>query len=214
MRLYAYWRSSCSYRARIALALKGLSVEIVSVPLLDGEQMQAGFTAKNPSQQVPVLELDDGTLLGQSIAIMEYLDEVHPEPPILPRDPVARARCRQLTEVINSGVQPMQNHYVLTRLREEHGVDAKVHSIHFIDRGLRAYEALAERTAGAFSVGDTPTIADCALVPQLYNARRFGMDVAKDYPRLHAIDARCAELEAFQVAHPDRQPDAPSEGER
>lgn len=211
MRLYAYWRSSCSYRARIGLNLKGLAYDIEPVHLRNLEQSSEAFSEKNPSQQVPVLELDDGTRIGQSIAILEYLDEVHSGAPLLPDEPVARARVRQLAEVINSGVQPLQNFHVLGKIKQDFDADRKAWSVHFIARGLKAYDELAAPYAGDFSVGDSPTIADIVLVPQLYNARRFGMDVEAELPRLAEIDARCRELEAFARAHPDQQPDAETE---
>ncbi|HEY8426948.1 MAG TPA: maleylacetoacetate isomerase [Sandaracinaceae bacterium] len=213
MKLYGYWRSSATYRVRIALAYKGVPHEIVPVHLLEGggQQHTEAYRAKNPMAQVPALELDDGTVLAQSMAILEYLEERYPEPPLLPKNPVQRARARQLAEIVNSGIQPLQNLDVTKRL-EAAGVDAKAWSVGVIRRGLAAYEAIAARTAGEFSVGDAPTIADCALVPQLYNARRFGIDVAAEHPTLARIEARCAELEAFARAHPDRQPDAPREG--
>lgn len=208
MKLYAYWRSSCSYRARIGLNLKGLSYDIASVHLRNREQSGESFSQKNPSQQVPVLELDDGTQLGQSLAILEYLDEVHPEPRLLPADSVARARVRQLAEVVNSGIQPMQNFYVQQKIKNELGGDIAAWSEHFITRGLKAYEEIATPLAGEFSVGDTPSLADITLVPQLYNARRFGIDVEAELPLLARIDANCQALDAFARAHPDQQPDA------
>ena len=212
MRLHGYWRSSCTYRVRIALGLKALPYEVVGVNLLEGRQRSDAMVAVNPSGQVPVLEVEgEGGPVGlaQSVAILEYLEETHPEPPLLPEDPIARARARQLTEVVNSGIQPLQNLAVMKALAAE-GVDAKAWSRRVILEGLRAYEALAEPLAGRFSVGDAPSFADCALVPQLYNARRFEIDVAARLPLLARIDAACAELEPFQAAHPDRQPDAPT----
>lgn len=211
MKLYGYWRSSCTYRVRIALALKGVPYEVGVVNLLEKEQQAEGFVSKNPSAQVPVLEVEqDGELheLGQSVAILEYLEEQFPEPALLPRDPIARARARQLTEVVASGIQPLQNLFVMRMLKHEHDVDPNPWCVLHIERGLAAYDRIAERTAGTFSVGDAPSFADCALVPQLYNARRFGIDVEGTFPLLARIDARCAELEAFAAAHPDRQPDA------
>ena len=211
MKLYGYWRSSCTYRVRIALALKRIPYELVVVNLLDREQQAEGFVQKNPSAQVPVLEVEhDGRVveLGQSVAILEYLEEQFPEIPLLPRDPVARARARQLTEVVASGIQPLQNLFVMRYLKKEHDIDPNPWCVLHIERGLAAYERIAKDTAGAFSVGDSPSIADCALVPQLYNARRFGIDVEAAFPLLARIDARCAQVDAFAAAHPDRQPDA------
>jgi maleylpyruvate isomerase len=212
MKLYAYWRSSASYRVRIALNLKGLAYEIVPVHLLEGggKQHTDEFKAMNPMGQVPVLEVQEsaGTVrLAQSIAIVEYLEEKYPTPALLPADPVLRARTRQLTEIINSGIQPLQNIFVQGRLKE-HGIDPISWCQLFIRRGLVAYEALARETAGAFSVGDRPTFADCSLVPQLYAARRNEIDVAAEFPLLARIEAECAKLDAFARAHPDCQPDA------
>lgn len=214
MKLYGYWRSSCTYRARIALALKGVAYEVAPVHLLEGggQQHTDAFRALNPMSQVPVLEVvEDGVAvrLSQSIAILEYLEERFPHPALLPEGRVARARARQLTEIVNSGIQPLQNLEIMKML-DARGVDSKLWCKEHIRRGLAAYEALAERTAGAFSVGDAPSFADCVLVPQLYNARRFAIDVESELPLLARIDARCSELEAFRLAHPDRQPDAPA----
>lgn len=211
MKLHGYWRSSCTYRVRIALNLKELPVTIVPVHLLEGAQREETFTEVNPSAQVPVLEVEhEGTrvALAQSMAILEYLEEQHPEPALLPHDPILRARTRQLAEIVNAGIQPLQNLLVMQKLQREHSVDAQAWCAFHIRRGLSAYQAVAQTTAGAFSVGDRPTIADCLLVPQLYNARRFDIDVAAELPLLARIDERCAELEAFSAAHPDRQPDA------
>ncbi len=213
MKLYGYWRSSCSYRVRIALAHKGLSVEHAAVHLVKdgGQQHAADFTQKNPMGQVPVLEIegDGGPIrLGQSVAILEYLEEAHPEPALLPSDAVLRARARQLTEIVNAGIQPLQNLRVMQLLERQHGVDAKAWARGHILSGLLAFQAVAESVAGRYCVGDAVSFADCALVPQLYNARRFGIDVEAELPLLHRVDTACAALEAFQAAHPDRQPDA------
>ena len=210
MKLHGYWRSSCSYRVRIALAFKGLSFENFAVHLAEGAQHDDAFSDVNPMRQVPVLEFEhEGRRvgIGQSIAILELLEELHPKPALLPADPIARARVRQLTELVNSGIQPLQNLYVMQGLKERE-VDAKAWATFHIRRGLGAYQQLAEATAGRYSVGDEPSFADCALVPQIYNARRFGIDVAADLPLLAHIDAACAELAAFQSAHPNEQPDA------
>lgn len=213
MKLYSYWRSSCSYRVRIALALKGLHVEQKTVHLVEGggQQKTAEYAAKNPMQQVPALELDDGTTLVQSLAIIEYLEQIIPEPPLLPENAVARARVRALAEVVNSGIQPLQNLRLLKYVEAEHGASPKDWSRHFIGAGLAAMEAMAQKTTGRFLVGDSPTIADICLVPQVYNARRFELDMSL-FPRLCEVDSACAELDAFQAAHPDQQPDAPSKG--
>lgn len=211
MKLYGYWRSSCSWRVRIALGLKGVQWEYVPVHLLEGEQHASEHSSKNPMGQVPVLEVErDGKLhmLGQSLAIIEYLEETHPEPALLPRDPIARARTRQLAEIVNSGIQPMQNLGVLEHLAVvAPSADKKAWAAHFVGRGLAALETLARRTAGRYLVGDDVTLADVCLVPQLYGARRFGVAL-ESFPTLTAVEARLGELEAFDKAHADRQPDA------
>jgi maleylpyruvate isomerase len=208
MKLYGYWRSSATYRVRIALALKGIAYELTPVHLLQngGEQHAASFTAMNPMSQVPVLEVEPNVRLAQSIAILEYLEESFPEPALLPRDRVLRARARQLTEIVNSGIQPLQNLLVTQRLKEL-GVDEKGWVAHFVERGLTAYETIAAETAGRYSVGDHPTFADCVLIPQVYAARRFGVNVDA-FPTIARIDALCAAEPTFAGAHPDRQPDA------
>jgi maleylpyruvate isomerase len=206
LRLYAYWRSSASWRVRIGLALKGLDVEIVPVNLLDGAQRGSAHRARNPMGQVPVLELDDGTLLMQSLAILEYIDEVFPGPRLLPEEPLARSRARELAEIVNAGVQPLQNLRVLGAV-DALGGDRADWARDFIHAGLVALEARAQVTAGDFLVGDAPSIADLCLVPQLYNARRFRLPL-DPFPKLRDVEARCEALPAFQAAHPSRQPDA------
>lgn len=208
MKLYSYWRSSASWRARIGLYWKGVAFEYVAVNLLKdgGEQHGAAYAALNPMQQVPTLVLDDGRQLSQSLAILAYLDETLPTPPLLPSDPYLRARARQLAELVNAGIQPLQNTGPLGELKRR-GVDEKEWARHFIGRGLDALAASAAATAGSFLVGDAVSLADVCLVPQLYNARRFGLDPAR-WPLLTRVEAACARLEPFAQAHPDRQPDA------
>ena len=208
MRLYGYWRSSCTWRVRVGLNLKGLEAEIVPVHLVQdgGHQHEEAFRAKNPMRQLPVLELADGTRLAQSLAILEYLEEVNPDPSFLPGSPTQRALIRQLAEVINSGVQPLQNLSVIQKLKAESDLDAKQWSAYWIDRGLRAFAAMLPED-GPFCVGAEPTLADICLVPQLYNARRFEVDLSA-MPRLLSVESACEALPAFQEAHPDRQPDA------
>ncbi len=210
--LFSYFRSSSTWRVRIALAWKQLPYEYIAVHLVKdgGEQYRADYLARNPQAMVPVLEVeDDGTRrpIAQSLAIIEYLEERVPEPTLFPRDAYLRARTRQLAEIINSGIQPYQNLSVLKRVAGDLGGDDKAWARGFIERGLAAFEKAASETAGRFCVGDAPTLADCCLVPQLYHARRFGADVGP-LERLLEIEAACAELPAFQAAHPDRQPDA------
>lgn len=211
LRLYNYWRSSASWRVRIALHLKGVPYEYVPVSLLHGgEQRSDAYRARNPMAQVPTLEWEEGGVtrrLTQSIAILEYLDARFPAPPLLPADPYLRARAMALAEVVNSGIQPLQNLEPQRYVREVLKGDAAAWTAHFIGRGMAALEALAAETAGRFLVGDELTIADVCLVPQMTAARRFGADPAA-LPTLTRVEATCGELDAFRAAHPERQPDA------
>jgi maleylpyruvate isomerase len=211
MRLYGYWRSSSAWRVRIALALKAVNYEYVPVHLVrgGGEQFRPEFIDKNPLAQVPVLEIEKNgriELLSQSVAIIEYLDETIAEPPLLPRTPLERARCRELVELVNSGIQPIQNRLVLERVAQG-GIDSRSFAQEFITRGLSALEARVQASAGDRLLGSALTLADIYLVPQLYNARRFGVAL-EAFPTLVRIDAGLATHPAFAAAHPDRQPDA------
>jgi maleylpyruvate isomerase len=209
MKLYSYWRSSSAYRVRIALELKGLRVEQVTLALLEHKQDAPEYAALNPMQQVPTLVLDDGTALTQSLAIIEYLDEAHPRPPLLPSNLVARGRARAMAHLIASGIQPLQNLSLLRYLEHDLGVqEPKRLAIRANVRGLVALEALAEMApASPFLGGAQPGLADVCLVPQIYSARRFGVDLSQ-FPRLSAAHGACEALDAFARAHPDRQPDA------
>ena len=211
MRLYTYFRSSAAYRVRIALGLKGLAYEAVPVHLLrhGGEQRQAPYLAINPAGLVPALD-DDG-LLTQSMAIIEYLDETHPQVPLLPADARGRARVRALAQMVACDIHPIGNLRVLRYLAHTLGVpdDARqAWSRHWIAEGFAAIEALLAGSpdTGRFCHGDTPTLADCCLVPQVFNARRFGVDLTA-YPTIAAIVAACAALDAFAAAHPANQAD-------
>jgi maleylpyruvate isomerase len=212
MKLYTFWRSNSPWRVRIALAWKAIPHEVVTVDLAAGQQHGDDFRGLNLAEQVPVLELDergpDGRprRLTQSMAIIEYLEERHPTPPLLPSDPWLRARARQLAEIVNSGTQPFQN-LATTKKVQELGADRQKWLSHFIPRGLSVLERAAAETAGGFLVGDAVTIADVYLIPQLYAARRFDVDLAP-YPTLTRVEAACAALPAFQKAHADAQPDA------
>jgi maleylpyruvate isomerase len=208
-KLYGYWRSSASWRVRIGLNLKGLDYDYVPVHLVrdGGEQHTTQFRGLNPLGQVPVLavEEDGRTLhLTQSLAILEYLEERWPTPALLPRAPEDRARVRALAETINAGIQPLQNLSVTQHLSSL-GADPQAWVRHFVSRGMDALEAAAGDSP--FLGGDSPSVADCCLVPQLYSCRRFGVDLDA-CARLVAIEARCNALAAFEAAHPDRQPDA------
>jgi maleylpyruvate isomerase len=208
--LHNYWRSSASHRVRIGLGLKNLPFEYVPINIVKGDQHADEYRAMNPIGQVPTLEIteDDGTVLTltQSIAILEYLDDRWLEPAILPRDPYLRARARGLAEVINAGIQPLQNLTVFKRVKALGG-DEGEWIRPFMADGIAAFARAAESTAGHFCVGDQPTIADCCLVPQLLAARRFQIDLTP-YDRLLGIEARCLALPAFADAMPHHQPDA------
>ena len=210
--LHNYWRSSASTRVRIGLGLKQLPYEYVSVNLVGGAQHSDAYRALNPMAQVPTLEIteDDGArvALTQSLAILEYLDERWPDPPLLPRDLSLRARARGLAEIMNAGIQPLHNTSVLRRIKKL-GADEQAWSRYAITEGLAAFAQAAAETAGAFCVGDSPTIADCCLVPQLYAARRFDVDLAAPHlAQLLEIEARCVALPGIAAALPPLQPDA------
>ncbi len=212
MILYTYWRSSCSWRVRIALAHKNIPHELRVVNLLrdGGAQHLPDYQQKNPMEQVPTLEWqENGKIqrLTQSLAILEYLEEQFPHPPLLPRDPFLRAKARQFAEIINAGIQPIHNLSVSQRIEKEFGGTAAAWNAPWIVRGLTALEKDVAQTAGTFCVGNELSIADCCLVPQLYAARRFGVDPAQ-YPTLLRIESACATLPAFQTAHAEAQSDA------
>lgn len=211
MKLWSYWRSSCAYRVRIALGLKGLPFEYAAVHLMHegGQQHQPEFSAINPQRQIPVLELEEGgetIRLVQSMAIIEYLDERFPQPPLLPASAQGRAQVRALAELVNSGIQPLQNTGTFSELKK-HGVATEPWARLFIEKGLLALEQLAKARAGAFLFGDTPTLADVYLVPQLYNARRFGVPLDA-FATLTRAEANAQALPAFRAAVPEAQPDA------
>ncbi len=210
LKLYSYYRSSASYRVRLSLAHKQVPFELVTVPLRDGSQQTPAHLEKNPMGQVPVLEIPTAkgpVYLSQSLAILEYLDERYPELPLLPQATLERARARELSEIVNAGIQPLQNLIVVDRVRDVLQADPKEWTHFFVRRGLVALEQRAQVTAGTFLVGDHPSIADVCLVPQLYWARRF--DVPLDgLDTLLRVDARAVALPRWDLAHPDRQPDA------
>jgi maleylpyruvate isomerase len=213
MKLYSYWRSSCAYRVRIVLNLKGLSYEYHSVNIAPGvsEQTSETYGAVNPMHQVPTLEWEEaGTIvrLTQSVAIAEYIEEHVSEPPLLPKAPLVRARVREVVEIVNSGIQPLQNTAVLNEFRRLEGdAGAQRWAAHVIATGLCALEVRAQLHAGRFLVGDMVSMADVYLIPQLYNARRAGLEITQ-YPRLLDVEAQAMSLEAFMRARPEAQPDA------
>ena len=211
MKFYGYFRSSSSYRCRIAFNLKGLDYDFESVHLKQGAQKGPEFTAINPQRLLPALITDDGAELTQSLAILEWLDETHPEPALLPTDPVERARVRAFAQVIACEIHPLQNLRVLKYLADTFGADAAATTAwltRWLTEGLDACEALLARRDrdSAFCYGDTPGLADVCLVPQIFSAQRFGVDISH-LTRIAAIHARCEALPAFADAHPARQPD-------
>jgi len=209
MRLHGYFRSSASYRVRIALNLKGLSAEQLTHHLRKGEQRDPAYLAINPQGLVPTLQDEGGASLTQSLAIIEWLDEIHPQPPLLPDNPLRRAHVRGFAQVLACDTHPLQNLKVLARLRELGLPEEKVTGwAGWANReGLAACEKLIADEPGPFCFGETPTLADLCLVPQLGNARRFGVDVAA-FPRLLKAEAAAKNLKAFADAAPERQPDA------
>ena len=204
--LYDYFRSSASYRVRIALNLKGVEYEQRSVNLADGAQKRDEFRSLNPQGFVPMLEID-GQKLTQSLSIIVYLDQKYPAPSLLPADPADAAHVRSLALTVACDIHPLNNLRVLKYLRGPLGVSEEAKDEwyrHWVAEGLAALEEMARPRAGAFLFGDSPTIADVCLVPQLYNARRFSVPIA-DYPTLRRADETASAHAAFAAAHPDRQ---------
>lgn len=213
MKLYGYWRSTAAWRVRIALNLKGLAWQPVPVHLLrdGGEQRMPAYLEINPQGLVPALQVD-GIVLTQSLAIIEYLEETHPAPPLLPPDPASRARVRSLAQLVASDIHPLNNLRVLQFLRDQCGLDDARRDEwyrHWVTVGLRALETRLAGDAGSgrFCHGDTPGLADCCLVPQLYNARRYDCELDA-FPTALRIESACMELDAFRAADAAVQPDA------
>ncbi|MBS0468908.1 MAG: maleylacetoacetate isomerase [Proteobacteria bacterium] len=213
LKLYTYFRSSASYRVRIALNLKGLAWEAVPVHLVKdgGQQHAADFAALNPNRLVPVLRDGDAALV-QSMAIIEYLEECHPQPPLLPADPLGRARVRALAQTIACEIHPLNNLRVLRYLEQQLEIDAEGRSAwyrHWVETGFAALERMLADSpdTGRFCHGDLPTLADCCLVPQVFNAERFKVPLAP-YPTIQRIAEHCQLLEPFRSAAPEAQPDA------
>jgi maleylacetoacetate isomerase len=210
VKLYTFFRSSAAYRVRIALGLKGLPSEMIAIHLQKegGLNRKPEFRAINPQMRVPALKLDSGDVLIQSLAIIEYLDETHPEPPFLPRDPLARAKVRALAQAIACDIHPLNNVAPLRYLKRELGqeqakIDGWYH--HWIHEGFAALEDMLG--PGPYAFGSEVTLADICLVPQVYNARRFKVPL-DGYPKIVAADAACGKLAAFDKARPENQPDA------
>jgi maleylacetoacetate isomerase len=210
VKLYSYYRSSAAFRVRIALNLKGIAYDTISVHLVKdgGHNKRPEFRAINPQMRVPVLITPAGDTLTQSLAIIEYLDETHPQPPLLPKDPVARAKVRALAELIACDIHPLNNTSPLRYLKRDMGqeqsaIDAWYH--HWVVSGFEALEAMIE--FGPYLCGKAVTLADTCLVPQVYNARRLKVPLDK-FPKIVAADAACLALSAFDKARPENQPDA------
>jgi maleylpyruvate isomerase len=207
--LHGYWRSGTSYRVRIALELKGLAYEYVGHDLRKGDQRSQSYLELNPQGLVPALEVEPG-VLTQSPAILEWIEERWPEPPLLPPEVFARAEVRAMAAMVACDIHPLNNLRVLKALKHDLGADdAKISAwtARWITSGFDALERAIERHGQGWAWDDAPTLADCCLIPQVYSARRFEVDLTP-YPRIVAIEARAAEHAAFQAAHPDRQPDA------
>jgi len=204
--LYGMYKSSATWRVRIALALKGLEYEKVSVDLHKGEQQSADYRLMNPMGQIPTLSVD-GVLLNQSLPILEYLEETWPSPPILPQDKAARAKVRGLAEVVNSGIQPLQNITVVDRLKHSHPDWGHTYCC----KGLEALDKMMQHTAGQYSYGDAVSLADICLVPQVFNSiTRFNINTSA-YPTVQRVYESLVTLPEFRSADPRRQPDTPAE---
>ena len=211
MKLYSYFRSSAAFRVRIGMNLKGLSYTQIPVNLLDSEQLSDSYRAHNAQGLVPALALDDGTVMAQSMAILEWLEEAHPEPPLLPKDALDRAYVRGLCQHIACDVHPLNNMSVTNYLKEDLGADSE--AIHrwytrWMHRGFSAIEAQVSGGNGRFCHGDTPGMTDCLLIPQMFNAFRFEVDMTP-FPTLRSIYDHCYSLDAFIDANPANQPDTP-----
>ena len=210
MKLYTYFRSSAAFRVRIALGLKGLAYDPVFVHLAKGEHRRSEYTAVDPQGLLPTL-LVDGAALTQSLAILEYLEETHPQPALLPRDALGRARVRSLSLLVACEIHPLNNLRVLQHLKRQlNQTEEQVNAWyrHWIADGLAKLEAeLARGGSGRYACGDVPTMADCCLVPQVFNAKRYGCELAP-YPTVMRVFDACMQLEAFDRAQPSKQPDA------
>ena len=210
VKLYSYFRSSASYRVRIALNLKNISYEYIPIHLLNngGEQLKTAYKSINPMAQVPTL-VHDGKALAQSMAIIQYIDEQWPTPALFPTPSYERAKVIEVCEAFNSGIQPLHNLSVLNYLGSHCGQSdegKKQWSLHWIRLGFEKMEVLLRQTAGTYCFGGKLTAADLFLVPQIFGAKRFNLDM-RDFPTIAGIEKNCLRLEAFQKAHPERQPD-------
>ncbi len=210
MKLYTYFRSSAAYRVRIALNLKGLSYEMAPIHLTKegGHQHKPEYRTINPQMRVPALELANGQVLTQSLAMIEYLDEIHPEPPLLPKDTIARAKVRAMAQIVACDIHPLNNLLTLQYLKrvlkcDQPEIDAWYH--HWVIEGFNALEAMI--APGPYACGAHVTLADVCLIPQLFNARRLKVPLDQ-YPKIVAVEAACQKMAAFETARPENQPDA------
>lgn len=211
MKLYTYYRSSAAYRVRIALNLKGIAYIPEPVNLLEAQQKGTQYRASNPQGLVPALELDDGNVISQSTAILEWLEETRPHPALLPQDPLARSEVRSMVNHIACDIHPLNNLSILVYLQQSLGADQQQVDwwySHWINRGFAGIELVAREGNGMYCLGEAPGMADCYLIPQVYNALRFNVDV-NAYPAILSIYHHCNSLDAFRLAHPDQQPDNP-----
>ncbi|MEH6584057.1 MAG: maleylacetoacetate isomerase [Halioglobus sp.] len=212
MKLYTYYRSSASYRVRIGLNLKGIAYTSESVNLLETQQKSEAYLASNPQGLIPALELEDGSVISQSTAILEWLEESYPQTPLLPTDsPLARAKVRSLVNHIACDIHPLLNLSILIYLKES--LDAEQQQVddwysQWIHRGFDSIERIAAAGNGEYCIGDRPGLADCYLIPQVYNAQRFNVDISA-YPAIASVCQHCNSLEPFLLAHPDQQADKP-----
>ena len=211
MKLYDYFRSSAAYRVRIALNIKGLGYAQIPVNLLKSEQIENENLSRNPQGAVPTLELEEGTNLTQSLAICEFLDETYPQPALLPKEPLGRARVRAMAQLVACDIHPVNNLRILSYLTQTLDINDEEKLAwyrHWITAGFSALEALLQEDhTGQFCHGDTPSLADVCLIPQVYNARRFEVDL-QPYPEIRRIETACLEISAFDRARPEKQADA------
>jgi maleylacetoacetate isomerase len=208
MKLYGFFRSGASYRVRIALALKGLKYELISIPMRDNSHRSESYRKVNPQMRLPALELDDGTRLIQSLAIIDYLDAKYPEPRLIPADPLLRARVLAVAQIVGSDMHPLNNIGVRQVLAKQFGASEAAldeWAAHWAREGFTAVEQMIE--PGPYAFGVSPTLADLCIVPQVYNARRYNVPL-NEFPRVLAVDAAAAKHPAFAAAVPEAQPDA------
>ena len=210
MKLYGYYRSSAAYRVRLALNLKGVECQLVSINLLNAEHQKTEYRSLNPQGLVPMVQLDDGRVISQSTAILEWLESEYPAVPLLPEDNFVAARMRSICHIIGGDIHPVNNLRVLKYLENEHGMTADAKDTwrqHWIQQGFEAIETMLG--TGPYCMGEQLSLADVYLIPQVYNALRFNMDL-NNYPKITQVFKHCNQLHAFIDAHPEQQPDKPT----